>query len=57
MRHGTVTRHLYNGSTVGPDRFVQDLVVARDGRVRRLRMLLPQARRALEIREQKGDGS
>ena len=50
-----VAGHLDHRAVVGIDRVAQDLVVARQRRLHRVRELLPQARRALEIGEEERD--
>ena len=51
----TVARRLDDVAVVGVDRVAQDLVVARQSRLHRVRVLLPQARRPLEVREEERD--
>ena len=51
----TVTRRLHHVPATRLDRVTNDLVMARQRRLHRLRMLLPQTRRTLEISEQEGD--
>jgi hypothetical protein len=54
-RVDTVTRRLDDVATMPLDRTPQDLVVAAQRRSHRLRLLLSQPRRALQVREQERD--
>ena len=51
----TVTRGLHDVTVVTLDRRAQDLVVARQRALHRFGVLLPEARRTLEIGEEEGD--
>jgi len=50
-----ITRHLDDVPVVRGDRVAQDLVVASERGLHRLRVFLPQTRRPLEVGEQEGD--